>query len=427
MNKLIYVILFVSVIMVSVWAMARDDSQQDVRENPQMQMGDTTSLRDNTYPKFINKKANHIDLNGDDWSDLAIKFTYCDSLPVNILHIGDSHLQCDVATDIVRQELVALYGRSHGRGLVVPFKLAGTNQPYDYSITSRSTFAKATLLKTPWPITMGFTGVALRPSISLFDFSIQSPEVFNYITVFFTGRAPVVNAVMTEKGPAAYMVSNSTDTSITIEVVELVKSVDLTLGLTDSNTSIHGFNLVRGNSGISYHVIGNNGATYTHYNMIKDFCACTSQLSPDLIIISLGTNEAFGRVVTSEITSQIDALVKNLRHHNPEAKFLLVTPAECQRRQRSRRRRRRSSSYVVNEKVTQVRKIIADYARAHNIALYDWYAVAGGAGASTQWLNNKYLNTDRIHLTMAGYKLQGNIFADALINTLILSESTTEE
>ena len=73
--------------------MARDDSQQDVRENPQMQMGDTTSLRDNTYPKFINKKANHIDLNGDDWSDLAIKFTYCDSLPVNILHIGDSHLQ----------------------------------------------------------------------------------------------------------------------------------------------------------------------------------------------------------------------------------------------------------------------------------------------------------------------------------------------
>ena len=82
---------------------------------------------------------------------------------------------------------------------------------------------------------------------------------------------------------------------------------------------------------------------------------------------------------------------------------------------------------MVNEKVAQVRKIIADYARAHNIALYDWYAVAGGAGASTQWLNNKDLNTDRIHLTMAGYKLQGNIFADALINTLILSESTTEE
>ena len=82
---------------------------------------------------------------------------------------------------------------------------------------------------------------------------------------------------------------------------------------------------------------------------------------------------------------------------------------------------------MVNDRVAQVRNIIVNYARNNHIALYDWYTVAGGAGASSKWLNNKLLNTDRIHLTMAGYKLQGNIFADALINTLILSESTPEE
>lgn len=412
--------------MASVWAMARDDSQQDVRENPQMQVGDTLALRDNRYPAFINKAANHIDLNGADWSDLAVRFTYCDSLPVNVLHIGDSHLQCDVSTDIVRQELVALYGRSHGRGLVVPLKLAGTNQPYDYTITSRSAFSKSTLLKTPWTLTMGFTGVALSATTRLFDFSINAPEVFDQVTIYFSGSAPVVNAVITELGPAAYYVSQPTESTVVITMVDNVKSVDLSLGAANNSTVIHGFNLQRGETGISYHVIGNNGATYNHYNRIQGFCANAATLQPDLIIISLGTNEAFGRVVASEITAQIDMLVKSLRRHNPGAQFLLITPAECQRRQRSRRRRR-SSTYVVNDRVAQVRNIIINYARNNHIALYDWYAVAGGAGASTKWLNNKLLNTDRIHLTKAGYILQGNIFADALINTLILSESTPEE
>ena len=412
--------------MASVWAMARDDNQQDVRENPQMEVGDTLSLRDNTYPAFINKTANRIDLNGADWSELAVRFTYCDSLPINVLHIGDSHLQGDVSSDIVRQELIALYGRSHGRGLVVPLKLAGTNQPHDYTITSRSSFNKATLLKTPWPITMGFTGVALSAGKRQFDFSINAPEVFDQITIYFSGSTPAVNSIITELGPAAYYVKQTEKSWLTIAMVDNVKSADLSLSSPDGSTVIHGFNLQRGDNGISYHVIGNNGATYSHYNMIKGFGANTATLAPDLIIISLGTNEAFGRVVASEITAQIDLLVKTLRQHNPGAQFLLVTPAECQRRQRSRRRRR-SSSYVVNDRVAQVRNIIVNYARNNHIALYDWYTVAGGAGASSKWLNNKLLSTDRIHLTKAGYILQGNIFADALINTLILSESTPEE
>lgn len=62
--------------------------------------------------------------------------------------------------------------------------------------------------------------------------------------------------------------------------------------------------------------------------------------------------------------------------------------------------------------------MIVDYASDNNIPLYDWYEIAGGKGSSPKWIADRTINTDRIHLTMAGYRLQGNLFADALIEAI---------
>lgn len=413
--------------MASLCMMARDDNQQEVRENPKMQLGDTAILRDNNYPQFINKDANHIDFNGDNWSDLAAKFSHCDSLPVNILHIGDSHMQPGVSAFVVRNELYDYYGHSHGRGLISPCRLADTNQPEDYSISSPNYFEKRRLVKTPWPIAMGFTGIAIRPRMGQCQFSIKSPEVFDQITAFFTGNARVVNVSGKDSSVSSFRITNTTDNSVSVALDCEVSSVTVSLEIADNATSIHGFNLVRGNNGVSYHVIGNNGAQYAHYNMVDNFCQSASQLSPDLIIISLGTNEAFGRILDAkDIVSQMDKLIKNLKKHNPHAKLLLTTPAECQWRQR-KHTRRGSSAFTINENVAKVRDIITKYARDNHIPLYDWYAVAGGNESSRKWLAMGLFNTDRVHLSVAGYQLYGKVFADALINALITGESSIKQ
>ena len=76
-----------------------------------------------------------------------------------ILHIGDSHFQADMASAVTRYRLADLYGAG-GRGLVVPFRLAGTNEPTDYSIRSSDPMATSKLLKKPWAVTPGFTGIS---------------------------------------------------------------------------------------------------------------------------------------------------------------------------------------------------------------------------------------------------------------------------
>ena len=122
------------------------------------------------------------------------------------------------------------------------------------------------------------------------------------------------------------------------------------------------------------------------------------------------------------LRADIDALVTDLRRHNPGAELLLVTPAECYRRSTTRRgrgrRRRRVTTYAVNPNISRLRDVIADYARTHHIALYDWYEVAGGRGSGARWLADRNLGRDRIHLTADGYRLQGHLTADALLNAL---------
>ena len=50
---------------------------------------------------------------------------------INILHIGDSHLQADFMTNVIRITLQQAFGNS-GRGLIFPYRLAKTNEPFNY-------------------------------------------------------------------------------------------------------------------------------------------------------------------------------------------------------------------------------------------------------------------------------------------------------
>jgi len=194
-----------------------------------------------------------------------------------------------------------------------------------------------------------------------------------------------------------------------------------------------GCQLLNNQRGIVYNAIGGNGATYSHYLRIDSLAEQTALMHPRLIVISLGTNEAFGNL--SGVTEQIDRLVTRLRRANPDAHFLLTTPMECHKRVsrrvpervkvgRGRRARYKTvyhtrTSYTANAGCAHVRDLIIAYGRSHHIPVWDFYTIAGGAGAATHWLNASLMNpSDHIHLLDPGYRLQGHLLADALESTL---------
>lgn len=423
-NKILNIISVIFLFFVPLYSQDEDDTL--IRENPDIGDMPATLVTSNysSFP-FLKLRYNHVNLNGADWSKLYERFQNSDDTVISVVHIGDSHIQAEGSTSRTRTLLQHRYGNA-GRGLIIPFKLAGTNQPLDYKIQSNTDFLSARAIKRPWSLEMGFTGVAIQPKNKFFDFSIsveskdgQSVD-FDFIRMFTNGKMPSLKSVTSSEGKRTVYDHFVVGDTLTVFLYEPQEFVNLNFE-TNGACQIYGFELQNQMTGLVYHAIGNNGATYNTYASMPNFGRDLKSLSPNLLIISLGTNEAFGKIADETFYSNIHRLVSDIKDHNPEASILLTTPSECQRshsvRKGKGKRRRTIKSYSVNDNVVRLRNVILRYGRDHQVPTYDWYEVAGGVGSSNHWLEHNLMKSDRIHNTWDGYSLMGSLFYDALYET----------
>ena len=57
---------------------------------------------------------------------------------------------------------------------------------------------------------------------------------------------------------------------------------------------------------------------------------------------------------------------------------------------------------------------IKQVAQKNNCAVWDWYSIMGKKGSSTKWEREKLMQKDKVHLTLSGYYLQGDMMYNAL-------------
>ncbi len=354
---------------------------------------------------FLNLDANQITMNGADWrgvrralpqrsSNSATKF--------HIVQIGDSHIQPGILSGEARRKLQSRYGNG-GRGLIAPLALAGTNEPSNYRFSSSARVAgKSRLMSRSWSVDNGVTGVAVRFGGSTTNLSIKdkSGDAFSSVTLF---HAPGSYDSAVLNGST---ISASATSQWTSHFTLPHPSSEVTLSSLPCTTAFWGAFLLNDRPGIVYSEIGNNGATYSLYNKIEGFAEQMAQLRPNLIILSMGTNEAVGYVESLE--SHLDKMVSNLSRTCPEAAILITTPMEFQKRG--------GRGFVVNSNAHRARDIIMEYGRNHKIAVWDMFSICGGDGCSSKWIANKLMNPrDHLHLLSAGYELQGMMLGDALL------------
>ncbi|MCH5220312.1 MAG: hypothetical protein J1F20_07040 [Muribaculaceae bacterium] len=345
-------------------------------------------------PGFINLSANHIILpsNADSsaWKKLAhdIVSAQDNDVQIDIMHIGDSHIQAEMGTSRLRERLQARYGNG-GRGLITAFKLAGTNQPVDYKITSTvEPDKKVRLLKQPWEIKPGFTGVASSaPEAGIITYqNLKEGHDFDYAEIF------------TSRGRTSVTYPEVVDSGIYMTIPE-----ERVYGVYTRNTS---------KPGLVYSTIGNNGACFSDYLLIDGFAESVAHFAPRLIILSMGTNEGYSTMTDEEIESTTEKLIHELKQANPSALFMIWTPMECEKKNEKEK-------FKINKRVKEARDIIANVAVREGIALWDFYEVAGGDKSARRWVEAEMMNPrDHVHLLGAGYRLQGDLAADALIEFL---------
>ena len=379
-----------------------------------------------THP-FVCRDSNRIITNNCDWSRLkrtAQMLTQADStlMKLSVLHIGDSHIQGGMLSEALRQTLQSKYGNG-GRGLIAPLKLAGTNQPADYSFTSANRAWKATkLTSNKRREGASLTGISVAFASPALSLNIGVNNIDDSFSSFTLLHAPAKGNISANSTEMSITKTGNDSLSYATTFAMPSPCRQLTLYNLSGINELWGAILHNNSSGVVLHSIGNNGACYQHYNRLDSFATRTRLFAPDLIIISLGTNEAFGSCRdTKAIKHEIDALVTSLRQCNPEAAILLTTPMECDRRQRIRRgrRRRRRTVFATNANCLTMRNIIMQYGAENNIAVWDLYTVAGGKGSAAKWVANSLLaKRDHVHCSAEGYRLQGKLLAQAIIQSL---------
>jgi lysophospholipase L1-like esterase len=335
---------------------------------------------------------------------------------INIIHIGDSHIQADFLTEVVRRNLQAEFGNA-GRGLIVPARVAGTNEPVNFRTFTRSNWTAKRIVHPSRPLPVGIGGITVNTTEdgASFDLVMNDPLVdysFNTVSLFYDEGLHSFNIAIQDSlaNQLALITPRDKDAESFSKVVLPASYSRIALQTLKQNdaqkhASLFGLSLENGKPGVLYHSIGVNGAKYEHYSAAELFARQTKLLHPDLIIISLGTNESVEYpYVNKNFPTQISKLINSLASHNPEAEFLLITPPDAF-----------IKKVKPNPGVETVRMQIIEFAVENGFAFWDMYKVNGGKSSAHEWKMRGLLRPDGIHFSREGYAHQGFLLYEAIM------------
>ncbi len=338
------------------------------------------------------------------------------AITVRVVHIGDSHLQADHFPAMVRQKLQKKFGNA-GRGLVAPFKLGRTNEPTNYKSTSNTPWKARRIVNEKDSMPIGISGLTVKNDaassyLSMHTYNADGLDYsFSKITLFHQKGMGTYNFNVCDSLFCFQTAINSQNDSLNeYSVVHVplsntvIFSFDTIDTLSKKTALIYGMLLENEKPGMLYSTIGINGAEYRHYNRNPKFQHQLKVLQPDLIIISLGTNEAYAAKYNSnDFYKEIDTLITNLKTQNPGAQFLLTTPGDSYRKRKYK-----------NPNNLKATRTVINYSNDHYLAYWDWYHIMGGMGSINKWFVKGLTSKDKLHLNRKGYEVQGNLLYQAL-------------
>ena len=331
---------------------------------------------------------------------------------VTIVHIGDSHIQADFLSAVVRNNLQQFFGNA-GRGLVFPYQLAQSNAPPDISSSSNTIWQFNRIAHPEIQITPGISGFCIKTnalgasiylSLKPNEYGDQS---FNKLKFFLDSNISSSWILQPNNSGSPFVIKKEANDSSSFSEIVLDKNTNgFTLSsLPSSNTKeFYGVSLENSNAGVLYHTIGVNGSRYDQYNIAPLFWQQLASLNADLFIVSLGTNDAQRTDFNNDaFQQQVNMFLQKLKQASPKAAVLITTAAD--------------SYYKIrypNPILRSVNTSLFNYCNEKHIPIWDLYRITNGYGSAYRWVRSGLMNADRIHYTAEGYRLQGNLLFNAL-------------
>lgn len=338
---------------------------------------------------------------------------------MSIVHMGDSHVQSDVLPGEVRSILQPLLGYG-GRGMVFPYSAASSYSSVHYKCTHTGTWMFCKSYQPEITLPLGVSGMTVQTldSNASFSFIFDAPFPEHYLKIrFFCRKDSSSYDFILKIGET--QVKINVDSSVYknkpyIEIMVPSTSMNMSVQLVESDTSQHRFEFYgmdiesSQSTGLTVHSVGVGASQYRAILRQELAVEQLSTLEPDLVILDWGTNDyLYDDKIKDSLQYTIVKVIETVRKAAPNATILLTTTMDMFRKKK------------INVKSgPQFSDLIRRIAKEHNCAFWDWYWISGGSGMMLYFRDNGLGQPDLIHLTKKGYKLKGELLADAMIATV---------
>lgn len=335
---------------------------------------------------------------------------------VNIFHIGGSHLQAGTYAHRMRRYLTQMEPHMKGeRGVVFPYTLAGTNNPWNYKIdfTGEWEGQRNSVLKDEaiWGM-QGITAMT-KDSLATVKVSIRKRNAYRFtydeFRVFHNTSDTNYLVMPTDFDQVSEMSRNDSLGYTTFKLKKRTEEFEFKVVRMDSldnhHFEIYGMEFKNDDPGVIYNTIGVNGSSFKSYRRCELFEFHLAQNPPDLFIISIGTNDTYSKEFDSlKYERYYEDFMKMIFRTNPDAAVLLTVPNDSYYRKR-----------YANPHTKTAANAIIRLAKKYKMGVWNMYEIMGGYGSSQKWYKNKLMPSDRVHFSGKGYDIKADLLLTALL------------
>ncbi len=340
---------------------------------------------------------------------------------VNIVHFGGSHIQAGFWTEVLMKSLHKQISNDNPiETFVFPFKAGSTNEPNYYRTLYRGQWSYSRNAKKSDTIPLAASGAAIITNDTNakvgFDI-INKSFLFPYkkIGVYFNPQSSYelvldinnTNYTINKVSPFyhEYIFGQKNDS-----IIFKVKQMD-TL---HHPLILYGFAVEDSLKNIGYYPFGVNGASSSSFLKCEYLKEQLQQIKPDLVILSLGVNDAYNRGYSQKtFEKNYDSLISIIKTLSPNSAIIINTINDHY-----------SAKKIPNINSLSVRNGIFNLQKKHNIAIWDMFQIMGGLGSIKVWQKYDLAAKDKIHFKVRGYYMIGKLMFDAINDRFVEYKKT---
>ncbi len=336
--------------------------------------------------------------------------------PTRIMYFGDSQLECDRITDVLREHLQSEFG-GQGTGLMPAMQTISmtTANVATYPELRRGIGfgAGATGGRRLGPLSqMAYVdGRATFTLSAIGGSSFPHCSSFSKISILASGYGRFTLGSGEEEqeigGPA-----DSTNTGFRILTTRLSGAVSRAVVHAYGNLEVYGI-MLDGRSGVSVDNIAMRGSSGTHFTSLdsQTFHPFFRQQFVSLILLQYGGNSVPYLKSGNSISTykrQMMAQIALFKRISPQSRIILVGPADMSTTTSD------GEHMMTYRQLPQVVDSLRSAALESGVAFWDMYRVMGGRGSMAKWVNARpqLAGEDYIHFTPKGARKMSNILCE---------------